>query len=339
MLEEVLEQPGAIARTVAALRTLSPELNRLGADRRRVLFAGRGSSDNAATYGRYLLEAVARRPSGSLAPSIATAYRRSLDLRDALVVVISQSGETTELVETLSWARACGAATVAVTNAPDSALARASDLALVTRAGPEIAVPATKTFTTQMAALAVLTESLAPGSLPELDRVPDEVAAVLESGAAVSEAVSALVARSRTVTASRGLTQAVAAEVALKIQETCLRPVLGLSYADLRHGPIAVVDDCTTAVVVAPPDGPLRRGILGLVPDLRSRGALVVGIGAGNDVDVAVPGPRLCEPLAPIGLVAAGQLLVEGMARGLGFDPDRPRGLTKVTETDPKGAA
>lgn len=333
MLAEVLEQPAAIARTIAALRPLAPEVRRLAAGRPQVLLAARGSSDNAATYGRYLLEVVAGRAAAPLAPSVATAYRSRVDLRHALVVAVSQSGETTELLETLRWACDGGAATIVVTNVAGSALTREADLALVTAAGPELAVPATKTFTAQLTAMAVLAEALAP--LPGLDRVPGAVAAVLASRAGVDAAVDVLLARPQTLVTSRGLTHAVAAELALKIQETCLRPVLGLSYADLRHGPIAVVDDRTTAVVVAPPDGPVRDGLARLVPDLRSRGAAVVGLGLdGGDVHVA--GPDLPEPLAPIGLVVAGQLVVEGLARGLGLDPDSPRGLRKVTQTDPE---
>jgi glucosamine--fructose-6-phosphate aminotransferase (isomerizing) len=304
-----------------------------------VLFAARGSSDNAATYGRYLVEVVAGRAAGSIAPSIATTYRRPLDLRHALVVGVSQSGETTEQVEVLRWARACGAATLAVTNVGGSSLERGADLALVTDAGPERAVPATKTFTTQLVAMAVLARALDPerSALADLDRVPDVVARILDRRTGVDRAVEALADRPRIVVTGRGLTHAVAAEMALKLEETCLRPVLGLSYADLRHGPIAVVDDQTTVVVVAPQDGPMVHGLTRLLPDLRSRGARVVGLGIGGDVHVA--GPDLPETLAPIGLVAAGQLVVEGLANALGLDPDAPRGLQKVTQTDIEGLA
>ena len=338
MLEEILEQPTAIARTIASLRPRRDDVRRLARGRPQVLFAARGSSDNAATYGRYLLEVVAGRAAGPLAPSVATAYRRRLGLGHALVVAISQSGETAELVELVAWAKACGARTLAVVNVADSALAGAADLALLTEAGPERAVPATKTFTTQLTAMAVVADALGPrgDALDALDRIPDAVAEVLERRAGVEQAVEVLLARPRTAVTSRGITLAVAAELALKLQETCLRPVPGLSYADLRHGPLAMVDDQTTAVVVAPADGPVLDGLTALVPDLRKRGASVVGIGLdGRGVDVHVAGPDLPEPLAPIGLVAAGQLVVERLARGLGLDPDAPRGLHKVTETDP----
>ncbi|MBB3043577.1 glucosamine--fructose-6-phosphate aminotransferase (isomerizing) [Nocardioides soli] len=340
MREEILEQPAAIARTVAALRPRTDDVRRLAVGRRQVLFAARGSSDNAATYGRYLTEIVAGRAAAALAPSVATAYRRRVDLGHALVVCLSQSGETAELVETLAWARTCGAATVAVTNVGDSALARGADLALVTAAGPERAIPATKTFTAQLVAMALLADALAPtpGAVRGIERVPDAVAELVRGRSGIERAVDVLLGRPRTLVTGRGLGYAVAAELALKLEETCLRPVPGLSYADLRHGPIAIVDDRVAAIVVAPRDGPVLAGLTGLVPELRSRGAAVVGIGLAAGVDAHVAGPDLPEILAPIGLVAAGQLVVEGLARGLGLDPDAPRGLRKVTQTDPEEA-
>jgi glucosamine--fructose-6-phosphate aminotransferase (isomerizing) len=156
MAREIAEQPQAVRRTLEALLPLRPELAALAENRRRVLFAARGTSDHAAIYGRYLLEIHAGVLGGLLSPSVATHYRSQLDLRDALVVCVSQSGETAEIVESEAWARSCGAATVAVTNAADSPLAKAAHLALVTQAGPELAVPATKSYTTHLVAMAVI---------------------------------------------------------------------------------------------------------------------------------------------------------------------------------------
>lgn len=340
MLEEILEQPAAISRTLTALRPLTDDVRRLAHGRSQVLFAARGSSDNAAIYGRYLCEVVAGRAAAMVAPSLATVYRRRVDLAHALVVCVSQSGETSEMVQTLVWARHCGAATLAVTNVVDSSLAREADLALVTEAGHERAIPATKTFTAQLVAMAILAKALAPDStaLSDIERVPDAVAGLLRRRTGVTQAVDALFHRPRTLVTGRGLTFAVVAELALKLEETCLRPVPGLSCADLQHGPIAIVDGQTAAVVVAPREGPVLSGLSGLVPDLRSRGAVVVGIGGdarlAHDADIAVAGPDLPESLAPVGLVVAGQLIAEGLARSLGLDPDAPPGLRKVTQTD-----
>ena len=343
MAREIAEQPAAISRTLDALRPLRSEIAALAAGRRHVLFVARGSSDNAAIYGRYLIEVYACRPAGLAAPSVATHYGAALDLSDALVVCVSQSGETQEVVETLQWAKRCGARTVAVTNRAGSALALASDIALITQAGPEYAVPATKSYTTQLVALAVLAGALAedPTALDRhLDLVPGEVDRLVDSRAGVEEAVERLADSVETLVSGRGIVFGTALETALKLEETCLRPVRGLSYADLRHGPIAVVDADHVAVLVSAADGPIVEGMTDLADDLRARGvAAIIGIGGDSRFvaacDVAVVGPDLPELVAPLALVVPAQLIVEALARRLGLDPDAPRGLSKVTQTDP----
>ena len=142
MAQEITEQPAAVRRTLDALLPLRPAVRELVGARRRVLFAARGTSDNAAIYGRYLLETHAGVLGGLLSPSVATHYRAELDLSDTVVVSVSQSGATEEIVATQAWARAHGAVTVAVANVAGSPLVEEADLALVTRAGPEVAVPA-----------------------------------------------------------------------------------------------------------------------------------------------------------------------------------------------------
>jgi len=341
MAQEMAQQPAAVAATLAALRPLRARIRELAGDRRQILFVARGSSDNAAIYGRYLLEVHAGRTASLAAPSVATHYRRELDLFGALVVSISQSGQTEEIVETQEWAKRCGAVTIAVTNVGGSALARAADLALVTQAGPEEAVPATKTFTTQLTAMAVLATALAPepGALDaDLDRIPAEIEKLIVNRGGIHEAVTLLTRTNEVLVSGRGLAYSAAVETALKLEETCLRPVRGLSYADLRHGPIAIVDPQLVAIVVAAQDGPMLEGLTELLGDLRARGALTVGIG-GDAVfaaaaDVSVAGPNLPETVAPIALVVAGQLLAEALALALGLNPDAPRGLHKVTQTD-----
>lgn len=341
MRAEIEEQPDAVRRTLAALLGQRADLAALYAGRRRVLFAARGSSDNAAIYGRYLLETHAGVPGGLLSPSIATHYDARLDLSDALVVSVSQSGATEEIVATQAWARACGAATVAVANVADSPLIAAADLALVTQAGPEVAVPATKTYLAQLVAMAVLGSALAPDPTAldgALDRVADQVAGLIAHPSGVADAVGALASASSTIVSGRGLMMGTALETALKLEETCLRPVRGYSYADLRHGPISVVTGGVVAVLVAAPDGPLLGGMTDLATDLRSRGATVVGLGGDGGFaaasDLAIAGPDLPEALAPLGAIVPAQLLVLGLAESLGLDPDAPRGLAKITSTE-----
>ena len=341
MAREIAEQPETVRRTLAHLLPLRPEIRRLAAGRRRVVLAARGSSDNAAVYGRYLLEVAAGTNASLAAPSVATHYRSRLDLSDALAVCVSQSGATEEIVETEAWARDCGARTVGVTNVAGSPLAKAADLALVTEAGPELAVPATKTYLAQLVAMAVLVDAVAPepGALePGLSLVADEVARLTGSDSGLAAAVDALADADHVVVAGRGLMLGTALETALKLEETCLRPVRGYSYADLRHGPISVVTTGVTAVLVAAPGGPLLAPMTELADDLTSRGATVVGIGGDSAFAgacaVHVPGADLPEELAPLGTIVPAQRLIERLARTSGLDPDNPRGLAKVTQTD-----
>jgi len=342
MRAEIAEQPAALRRTLDALLPAVPEIARLAERTRQVLFIARGSSDNAATYGRYLIEAHAGRLATPAAPSIATAYRRRIDLTGVLAVAISQSGKTEEIVETLGWAADCGARTVAITNGAASPLADAADLALITEAGDEEAVPATKTYSTQLAALAVLALGLGADVDPDdLRRVPDEADRLIEQTSA-SPALAAMVAElapvSGTVVSGRGIAFGTALELALKLKEACYLHAMGLSYADLLHGPIAVVDPRTPAILVAAEEGPTLPGTVALARRVTGAGARAYGIGGGADLAEVcahtLPGPRLPEWAAPLGLIVPGQVLVEALARALGLNPDLPRGLNKVTQTD-----
>jgi glucosamine--fructose-6-phosphate aminotransferase (isomerizing) len=345
MAREIAEQPDAIARTLQHVRQVRSQIKDLARDTQIVLFVARGSSDNAAIYGRYLLEVHAGQPAGLAAPSVATHYHAELDLSHALVVAVSQSGETEEIVETQAWAAERGARTIAVTNEASSSLASAADLALTTQAGKELAVPATKSYTTQLAAMAILASAFAdrPDSLDAaLDRVPAEVDRLVSQRAGIDEAAARLASTPEALVSGRGIVFGTALETALKLEETCLRPVRGLSYADLRHGPIAVVDSEHVAVLISAADGPMVPGMTDLAHDLRKRGAAAtVGIGGdpgfADAVDAAVPGPDLPEFVAPLALVVPAQLMVEALARELSLDPDAPRGLSKVTQTDPAG--
>jgi glutamine---fructose-6-phosphate transaminase (isomerizing) len=339
MLTEIEEQPAALRATIDALLPRAAEVAALARDTRQVLLIARGTSDNAAVYGSYLIQAYAGRLATLASPSIATTYRSRVDLSGVLAVALSQSGRTEEIVETLAWARDCGARSLAITNGDGSALAEAAEVALVTRAGAEVAVPATKTFTTQLAALAVLAIGLGAALDPgELRRVPDAVEALLDRPAAgLDPLLDELAGDSGVVVSGRGLAYAAALELALKLKEACYLHAMGLSYADLLHGPIAVVDARTPAILLAADSGPTLDGTVDLARRVTGAGARAYGIGGGDRLAAActraLPGPRLPEWLAPMGLIVPGQLLTEALSRRLGLDPDRPRGLSKVTQT------
>jgi glucosamine 6-phosphate synthetase-like amidotransferase/phosphosugar isomerase protein len=340
MRVEIAEQPEALRRTFDALLPQVGALEALGRETRQVLFIARGSSDNAAVYGQYLCSVHAGRLASLAAPSVATVYRADLDLRGVLAVGVSQSGATEEIVTTLEWARRCGARTAAVTNVAGSPLAEAADVPLITQAGTELAVPATKTYTTQLAALAVLALSIGKvRGVEGLLAVPDAVEAMLEVAPAAEVLAERLTYADTLVVSGRGFAYSTALELSLKLKETCYVTAVGLSYADLVHGPIAIVDADTPALLVAAASGPVLPEMTGLAGRIADAGADVYGIGGDADFAAvcrsALPGPSLPEHLAPFALVVPGQLLVEALARTKGLDPDAPRGLDKVTQTGP----
>jgi glucosamine 6-phosphate synthetase-like amidotransferase/phosphosugar isomerase protein len=350
MRAEIAEQPEALRRTLDAVAPQAGALEALGRETRQVLFIARGSSDNAAVYGQYLCSVRAGRLASLASPSLATVYRADLDLQGVLAVAVSQSGATEEIVTTLQWARRRGARTVAVTNVPGSPLTEAADVALITQAGRELAVPATKTYTTQLVALAVLALSLGraadgpageggPGAgLEGLQGVPDAVEAMLDVAPAAEALAGRLTGADTLVVSGRGFAYSTALELSLKLKETCYVTAVGLSYADLVHGPIAILDAGTPALLVAATDGPMLPEMTGLGRRIAATGADVYGIGGDHEFAAVcrstLPGPSLPEHLAPLALVVPGQLLVEALARAKGLDPDAPRGLDKVTQTD-----
>lgn len=340
MLREIGEQPEAVERTISRLAPLAGDIARLGEGMRHVLFIARGSSDNAAVFAQYLCTIRAGRLSTLASPSVATAYDARVDLDGVLAVAVSQSGRTEEIVESLAWARSCGARTVAVTNDGASPLAGGADLALVTEAGVEEAVPATKTYTTQLAALAVLGLALGPDpdrALVALSAVPAAIDVALSTAAAAEEMAHRLTYVEGMVVSGRGYAASTALELSLKLKEACYVTAIGLSYADLLHGPIAVVDADTPALLAAAAEGPVLAGMTALARQCTEVGAHVYGIGGDADFAAAcrarLPGPALPEHLAPLALIVPGQLLVEALARAKGIDPDAPRGLRKVTQT------
>ncbi|MET8156006.1 SIS domain-containing protein [Sphaerisporangium sp. NPDC005289] len=340
MRREIAEQPAALRATLDALLPRIGEVKALAGQTRQLVFIARGTSDNAAVYGRYLIEARAGRMSSLAAPSIATTYKRKLDLTGVLAVALSQSGKTEEIVETLAWAKDCGAGTVAITNGGEhSPLAQTAHLALCTQAGEEKAVPATKTYTTQLAALAVLALGLgAEVDADDLQRVPDAVERLIADPGDVDTVVEGLAEVSGVVVSGRGMAFSTALETALKLKEACYLHAMGLSYADLLHGPIAVVDEKTPALLVAADEGPTLPGTVALARRVTGAGASAYGVGGGAELakasTAALNGPALPEWVAPMGLIVPGQILTEALARRRGIDPDSPRGLNKVTQTE-----
>jgi glucosamine--fructose-6-phosphate aminotransferase (isomerizing) len=333
MRSEIGEQPATVADTLDALRgpadALAAALRAGSVD--RVVLIARGSSDHAAVYGRYLLEGRCGLVTALAAPSLYTTYAAPVDLQGALAIGVSQSGETPEIVSALAYARTRGALTAGITNDAGSSLARSVAHPLVTRAGAEQSVAATKTFTAQLAAFAALAAALGASELraglAALPGLMERTIALSEEPAA--RAGATLVADDAAVCVARGFSYAVALEAALKLKETCTIWAEGFSSADLRHGPTAAVTRATPALVFHA-GGALEGDVDRLEHELRARGAPLISIGPGRDVPTA---GAPCEELSPFTLIVPAQLLAEHLARLRGRDPDRPLGLRKVTKT------
>ncbi|MCU1489875.1 MAG: Glutamine--fructose-6-phosphate transaminase (isomerizing) [Acidimicrobiaceae bacterium] len=340
MLLEIKQQPMALERTIISLLARRDEIRSYARGSRAVLFFARGSSDNAAIYGRYLCEMRAGLISSSASPSVWTTYGATLDLRDVLAVAVSQSGHTEELVECVNAARHQGARTIAITNVAASPLAQAAELSLVTEAGPELAVPATKSYTSQLVALAVLAAAISRREddfAQELAAVPAVLGEWLEHGIDVDPVVDLFVPAPGLMVAGNGLALTTANEIALKVKETCYLLAEGLSGGDLLHGPLAALDASKPALLLNG-GGPTGKRLERVFERVRSIGAKVAGIGPSGSqpgYDAFIEAPSLSEELMPVALVVPGQMIAERLARRLGFDPDAPRGLSKVTQTDP----
>lgn len=333
MLKEIMEQPAAAARTLAGLPALKDDIARLSPKVKRVLFFARGTSDTAAMYGMYLMPVVAGLEATSGSPSLATAYRVNVDLSETLVVCISQSGSTKEICESAQWAKKCGATTVAITNGVDSPLSKVCDLTIQLNAGPELAVPATKTYTCSLVAIAMLAGVVSGDEnfLNQLHQVPSAIEETLGNVDAENLA-TAMATHDRVVLTGRGFSLSAANEIALKLKETCYVLAMGGSTADLEHGPLAVLDDTTPLVIFdAHPSSPVQTGLDAVAERANALHAQVFRIGVTGTQGLKTA--DLPETLAPMVLPLPGQLAVEKAAHKRGFDPDQPRGLTKVTQT------
>lgn len=335
MLEEALEAPAAIGRL---LGSDGPAYLDLGARLRAELPTGiltlaRGSSDHAAQHAAYLVMARLGRLVTSLPMSLVTLYQADLARPGLLALAFSQSGRSPDLVEPMRYFTGSGATTVAFVNDPDSPLAREAGRVFPLHAGEERSVAATKTFIAQLVAGLRLVAAWAGDAWLEagLSRLP----MALEQAARIdwSAALEALAPVDRLFILGRGPGLAVAAEAALKLKETCGILAEAISGAEVRHGPMAIVDAGFPVLVFAP-RGPAQAGLVEVARDLRTRGARVL-LAAPPEVSGAdlplVPAPH--PELDTVTAIQSFYPMVEGLSRARGFDPDHPPHLAKVTRT------
>src|ERR1051326_618689 len=342
MLAEIRQQPEALARTLSSSLRSVERLKRLFEKQRPrlVVLVARGTSDNAALFGRYLLEIAAGLPVSHAAPSIATVYGARVDYRDALVVAISQSGESTDTNLVLERARERGALTLGITNESSSALARIAQRVLLVRAARERAVAATKTYTGQMLMMYLLAYALGGKvRIADLERIPDAVADTLTIEPEIDELSSRYRFMRHAVVVGRGLNYSNAFEFALKMMETCYVVAERFSSADFLHGPIALVE-ANFPVFAFAPSGVTWPGIREAIENLKPLKAETVIVTDSGNRSASEVGARVIrlpqrvgELYTPIPYIVPAQMFVACLAAQKGLDPDRPRTLTKVTRT------
>jgi glucosamine--fructose-6-phosphate aminotransferase (isomerizing) len=340
MLQEIAEQPAALLKTIQEERS---KVERLGAflkerDVDLIVLVARGSSDNAALFGRYLLEVTTGIPVSLAAPSVHTIYNAKLKLNRALVIGVSQSGEGEDINRVLENARDCGACTVGITNEATSSMTKLVDETLLMHGGRERSVAATKTYTGQMLLFYMLAAALADrGAAPAYEAIPDYAARALESQTAITELVERYVFMENCVVVGRGLIYANAYELALKLMETCYVVAERFSSADFLHGPLAMVERHFPVILFAPP-GQMLSGVKELLERLRELRAETMVITADDEAAssctraIKMPG-EIDEFLAPIPYIIPAQLFAALLANAKGLDADAPRSLSKVTRT------
>jgi glutamine---fructose-6-phosphate transaminase (isomerizing) len=337
MAREAAETPTRVAAQAAAnaplladlgscLRAFAPDL---------VLTCARGSSDHAATFGKYLIETELGVPVASFAPSIASLYGQSLVKgRKALFLAISQSGRSPDLIAAAENAKADGALVVSLVNDEAAPLAALADVCVPLRAGAETSVAATKSFLCSLSALAGLTaawrgEGALSAALPGLPEALE--ATVAQEVELLPEGL--IDRREGLFVIGRGHTFAAAGEAALKFKETCGLHAEAYSAAEVKHGPMALAHDGFPVLMLAPSDA-AGQSVTALKSDFLARGAnvRVIGCGAGEAIDRALPAPGHAA-LDPIVQVLALYPQIAALSLARGHDPDRPPFLAKVTRT------
>ena len=334
MFEEAADASNAVR---AQLRHASAPMRALGAklrelNPRAVITCARGSSDHAATYAKYLIETHAQVLTASAAPSVSSVYGVTQDVHGCLVLAISQSGRSPDLLATVASAKASGAIVLALCNSADSPLMAAADLAIELHAGPERSVAATKSYLASLAAIAQLVAAWKEDAKLEaaLAQLPDlmDRSWALDWSAALPELESA----ENLYVVGRGLGLSAAQEVALKCKETCGIHAEAFSSAELRHGPFALLRKGFPALLLAQHDA-TRPGIETLAVELVRRGVPVLLAGANAAGPVLLPSVEAAAELAPILLAQSAYRMIASLAVRRGLDPDRPPHLHKITET------
>lgn len=330
MAREAAEAPEVAARILAqnapVLATLGERLR--AAPPPVVITCARGSSDHAATYGKYLIETLLGVPVASAAPSVASVYRARVVASGAVMFAISQSGRSPDLLASVATHRSAGALVVALVNDLTSPLAVEADVVVPLLAGAERAVAATKSCLAALANLALLTASWSGDA--DLREGLESLPAMLEASLALdwSQAANMLAGAERMFVLGRGYSLGVAQEAALKLKETCAIQAEPFSSAEVRHGPMRIVEPGFPILGFAPSDD-AGGDVLEVIEEFAGWGAATLVAGPGGNLPAA-PGHPALEPIA---MLASFYRMADALARARGMDPDAPPRLRKVTQT------
>jgi glucosamine--fructose-6-phosphate aminotransferase (isomerizing) len=339
---EIFEQPEVLQGLLESQQEVAIEMAREIRDRgiRSVFLAARGSSDNAGLYAKYLFGFTNRLPVALAAPSLFTTYARPPDIGDQLVLGISQSGQSPDIVSVVTEGRRQGALTLAITNDPDSPLARQAELVLLTRAGAENAIAATKTYTTQLLSIALLSAAMSdePELLEQLQRVPTLVKETLGLDGRIETAAQRYRYMSQCVVLGRGFNYATAYEWSLKLKELAYIVAEPYSSADFQHGPVAIVSQGFPVLAVAP-GGAVFEDLMGLLTRLahEHQAEILVLSNEPRAFEIAetpleLP-TDLPEWISPLVDIVPAQLFCYHLTRAMGYDTESPRQLSKITRT------
>lgn len=339
--QEIAEQPDVIRRLLReeaqnvaeiamAIRDFDPIF---------VMIAARGTSDNAGRYAQYLMGIQADLPVALATPSVHTLYQSPPRLSRALVIGISQSGQSVDVTQVISDARQQGALTIGITNDPNSLLAQTAEYHIFLRTGDEKSIAATKTYTAQLTAVAMLGTALVDKneSSEKLRKLPDYVMQTLSASESIPNWVERYRYVERFAAIGRGYNYCTAFEISLKLKELCYLTGEEYSEADFRHGPIAVIEHGFPVITIAP-HGKTLTVLLDLLAKLQERRAECLIISNATETHPfarkVMPFPdQVPEWLSPICAVIPGQVLAMNLAKVKGYSVDEPRGLTKVTVT------
>jgi glucosamine--fructose-6-phosphate aminotransferase (isomerizing) len=342
MLEEIQQQPDVINKVIEEqlipVKDLCSAINKR--DIRFAYIAARGASDNVANYAKYILEIEHGIPVALAAPSVFTLYNRGPKLgKHALVIGVSQSGEGLDVLAVCEQARKDGALTACITNNPSSPLAHAVEHPLCTVAGPELSVVATKTYTTSLALVALLSAELSEQEKNKVDllrHTADFVAKAIEMSNPVRELAEQYKHINDCLVIARGYNLCTSSEIALNITETSMIGAKNFSAADFQHGPIAMINEGYPVILIAA-EGKGYGAVRDISEKLSKRKPSIILLThetapLTGEITFRLP-DSISEWLSPIVYAVPGQLFAHWLAIAKGNDPDKPRGLSKVTKT------